>query len=248
MERTTFTRSLTKDQTPDAKDTMAANHGTRSNLTMFCPPILLLWLLLLLSPCRIVAVTDIVAITPDRSTVYPNGLHNGLWLSAKRLNLTLEVRDVGNFDPLRSAEVLRAAIESSDQPKVYCIWPVDFPSRQLMQELYETHGVPIIQMNQLPGADSQWEWDHLLGYAGPDDALRARNAGVMLVDAIPPEKVESPNVVALGYPESYGGYHLSIDAFAQSLQGSHFNLIERLPLGKLRKFRLSSYPALVKQT
>lgn len=174
------------------------------------------------------AVADIVAIAPDRSTAYPNGLHNGLWLSAKRLNLTLEVRDVGNFDPALSAKVLQEAIDSPEQPKVYCIWPVDFPSRYLLKKLWETHGVPIIQMNQLPGKDSQWEWDHLLGYAGPDDALRARNAGLMLLEAFPePTKTQ---VVALGYPETYGGYHLSIAAFADSLDGSNVKLIERLPL------------------
>lgn len=221
--------------------------------------LLLLLLLQFVATKRAVAVAaaatpppDIVAIAPDRSTAYPNGLHNGLWLSAKRFNVTLEVRTVGNFDPLQSAQVLQNAIDTptEQQPAIYCIWPIDMPSRQLLQQLYDKHKVPIIQMNQLPSASTgQWEWDHLYAYAGPNDALRARNAGLMFLQALvdtndvqeeeeekdtsfslqtPP--TQPTNVVALGYPETYGGYHLSMDAFSASLQGTSVQIAQRLPL------------------
>ena len=151
-------------------------------------------------------------------------------MTARKLNLTLDVIDVGNFDPETSYQVLNDLIEAPKeaQPKVYCIWPIDFPSRELLQRLHEAHGVPIIQLNQLPDADTgKWEWDHLLGYAGPDDALRASNAGKMIGEAL--LEKEKANVFALGYPTTYGGYHLSIHAFEKSLSNfTNLNLAEKV--------------------
>lgn len=100
-------------------------------------PSLVIVLALLLTSAFVDAAPNIVAIVPNRSTAYPNGLHNGLWLSAQRLNVTLEVRSVGNFDPELSAKVLREAINTpvDQQPKVYCVWPIDYSSRLLLKEL-----------------------------------------------------------------------------------------------------------------
>lgn len=168
---------------------------------------------------------DIVFIVPDRSTPYPNGLHNGILTSAYGLEggTTVEVREYGNYDQAKSFAVLNGAIAAppDEQPRVYCIWPMDVESKRLAGELHRTTGVPIIQINQLPGADSQWEWDHLLGYAGPSDATRAANAGIMMAQALAERGVEEPGVVALGYPESYGGYGLSIEAFRGAVAGSN---------------------------
>ncbi|CAJ1961061.1 unnamed protein product [Cylindrotheca closterium] len=174
---------------------------------------------------------DIVAIIPDRSTAYPNGLHNGLLSSVRRYNVSLEIREIGDFNSEKSLLVLQEAIDSEVQPRIYCIWPVDIPSRQLMKELHDAHGVPIIQLNQLPSEESAWEWDHLLGYAGPSDALRASNAGLMMIDSLIEERgLSNPKVVALGYPGSYGGYHLSIAAFRQSIEDSSIEITHDLPL------------------
>ena len=120
---------------------------------------------------------DIVFIVPDRSTPYPNGLHNGILTSAyNRADISVEVVEYGNYVQSRSFEALNAAIDTptDQQPKVYCIWPMDVESKHLVGKLYETHNVPIVQINQLP---DDWELDHLLGYAGPKDAERAGNAG-----------------------------------------------------------------------
>ena len=89
---------------------------------------------------------------------------------------SVEVIDYGNYDQAKSFAVLNAAIDTptEQQPKVYCIWPMDVESKRLAGELFETHRVPIVQINQLP---DDWELDHLVGYAGPKDAERAGNAG-----------------------------------------------------------------------
>ncbi len=120
---------------------------------------------------------DIVFIVPDRSTPYPNGLHNGILTSAySHAEISVEVVEYGNYDQSRSLAALNAAIDTptDQQPKVYCIWPMDVESKRLAGKLFETHNVPIVQINQLP---DDWELEHLLGYAGPKDAERAGNAG-----------------------------------------------------------------------
>ena len=57
--------------------------------------------------------------------------------------------------------------------------------------------------------DTEWELAHLLGYAGQSDAERASNAGQMMVEAMAERKIEQPFVVALGYPRTYAGFHVS---------------------------------------
>ena len=187
------------------------------------------------------AKPDIVFIVPDRSTPYPNGLHNGILTSAYGTNYTVEVVEYGNYDQAKSFAALNDAIDtpSDEQPQIYCIWPMDIESKELVGKLYETHNVPIIQINQLP---DDWELDHLLGYAGPRDAERAGNAGIMIVDAMKERGIKG-KVVALGYPASYGGYPLSINAFRESLDSS-IEIVKEAPLAR-PDLRQSAYLEIV---
>jgi len=71
-------------------------------------------------------------------------------------------------------------------------------------------------------------------YAGPDDALRARNAGLMMVEAARAKEASGGkgfNVVAVTYPQSYGGYGLSINAFKEAIAGSGLNIIGEVDEG-----------------
>jgi ribose transport system substrate-binding protein len=92
-------------------------------------------------------------------------------------------------------------------------------------------GVPVLKINQLPNDQDK---KYIFGYAGPDDRLRARNAGVMMVQAAKEKKAAGGtgfNVVALTYPQSYGGYGLSMDAFNAAIEGSDLNLIGEVDEG-----------------
>ena len=94
---------------------------------------------------------DILAILPDRTTAYSNGVHNGLLLASKNYNRTLHVIEVGNFNTDMFHVALNVCIQNTIQPQIYVIWPIDIHgSKILMKELHDTHNVPIIQMNQLP--------------------------------------------------------------------------------------------------
>ena len=189
---------------------------------------------------------DIVFIVPDRATSYPNGLHNGILTSAyDNLQYTVDVVDYGNYDPSKSATVLNDAIDTPSelQPKVYCIWPMDAESKRLVGVLYDTHNVPIVQINQFP---DDWELEHLLGYAGPKDAERAANAGTMMVTAFDERGVSKSNqkVVSLGYPASYGGYSLSIKAFNDVVSDSPIQVVKEVPLER-PDLRQSAYNEIV---
>jgi len=154
----------------------------------------------------------------------------------------VEVVEYGNYDQSRSFAALNAAIDTptEQQPKVYCIWPMDVESKRLAGKLFEIHRVPIVQINQLP---DDWELEHLLGYAGPKDAERAGNAGIMMVDAMKERGVANAKVIALGYPASYGGYPLSIEAFRSSIDSS-INIVKETPLAR-PDLRQSAYMEIV---
>ena len=81
---------------------------------------------------------DIVFIVPDRSTSYPNGLHNGIVTSSYDQPYSVDVREYGNYVQERSLALLREAIDApaEAQPRVYCIWPMDVESKELVQELH----------------------------------------------------------------------------------------------------------------
>mmetsp|Transcript_11610 Transcript_11610/g.32144 ORF Transcript_11610/g.32144 Transcript_11610/m.32144 type:complete len:812 (+) Transcript_11610:243-2678(+) len=223
-------------------------------------PLLLLLLLRAAAVLPVATTTtstaDVVAIVVDRTTLYPNGLHNGLLLGAEEFGLTLEIRTVGDFDSPTSLRVLQEAIDTPgpNQPRLYLIWPINLESKYLVQTLHQTHPtVPIIQLNQLP--NEAWEFDSIVAYAGPDDALRARNAAQLLRQGLQQvfgdenndNNEKEFNVVGLGYPDSYAGYHLSMNAFADSIDQDNqngtstttststtatttLNLLQRLPL------------------
>ena len=195
---------------------------------------------------------DVIAIIPDRTTPYANGVHNGLILAAKKLNITLEIMNVGNFNLTLAQDVMNYCIynkTTDEQPSIYLIWPIDIDYKSFMKLLYQRHKVPIIQMNQYYGIELD-DRDHddededgdghdlddvddgyLLGYAGQSDTERATNAGTMMVQALIDERqIENPTIVALGYPLTYGGFYTSVDAFRKSISNSSITLVEALPI------------------
>ena len=110
---------------------------------------------------------DVVAIIPDRTTSYANGVHNGLLLSATKLNLTLEIYDFGNFVHDIAHATIEACIAkpTEEQPKAYIIWPIDISCSPFIERLHETHSVPIIEMNQhLTFNENVYGHEHVHGH------------------------------------------------------------------------------------
>jgi ribose transport system substrate-binding protein len=123
------------------------------------------------------------------------------------------------FNQAEQDQQVQQVLAAGIRPDVFIWWPSDaVAGLGSLRALHKT-GVPVLKINQLPNdADEKY----IFGFAGPDDRLRARNAGLMLVEAA---AGNGGNVVAVTYPQSYGGYGLSIKAFNDAIAGSGLTLI-----------------------
>ncbi len=67
--------------------------------------------------------------------------------------------------------------------------------------------------------------------------------GIMMVDAMKERGVANAKVIALGYPATYGGYPLSIEAFRNSIDSS-IDIVKETPLAR-PDLRQSAYMEIV---
>ena len=129
------------------------------------------------------------------------------------------------FNQAEQDQQVQQVLAAGQLPDVFIWWPSDATAGLgSLRALHKT-GVPVLKINQLPNDQDK---QYIFGYAGPDDRLRARNAGYMMREAAAAKKAaggESFNVIALSYPHSYGGYGLSINAFNEAIAGSDLTII-----------------------
>jgi DNA-binding LacI/PurR family transcriptional regulator len=173
---------------------------------------------------------QILAVLPNRTSAYLHQVHNGLELTASRLNLTLQIRNVQGVGSLE--EVLSELIENpaQQQPEIYLMWPLAVDSsssrssvQDLLQLLWETQGIPILQLHQLPRHD--WEWNHLIGFVGPNEESKAQYAAAIMTRALTSRHLRQANLVALGYPKSSqsNSYTVSMQVFQVAMSASSSN-------------------------
>ncbi len=129
------------------------------------------------------------------------------------------------FNQAEQDQQVQQILAAGQLPDVFIWWPSDATAGLgSLRALHKT-GVPVLKINQLPNEQDK---QYIFGYAGPDDRLRARNAGYMMREAAAAKKAAggtSFNVIALSYPHSYGGYDLSINAFKEAIAGSDLKII-----------------------
>jgi ribose transport system substrate-binding protein len=163
----------------------------------------------------------IIAFTGDRSERYQAGLGVGLEEEAANAGYDIRVLEHG-FEQSTMDELVQQELATGAEPDLWVWYPAEGDAALASLRDVAATGVPMIQINQLPSEAAE---EFIQAYAGPDDALRARNAGEILVDALEQTGADSGNVVAVSYPSSYGGYGLSIDAFNEAIEGSGLELI-----------------------
>jgi ribose transport system substrate-binding protein len=151
--------------------------------------------------------------------------------------LTNEAKNAGyditilenEFNQAQQDEQVQQQLAIGAEPDIWIWWPAEGAAGLgSLRDLHAT-GIPVLQINQLPSEDAE---PFVVAYAGPDDALRARNAGEMMVEAreawVAAGKElssEGGNAIGVTYPIAYGGYPLSIEAFHSGLEGSGINFI-----------------------
>ena len=129
------------------------------------------------------------------------------------------------FNQAEQDQQVQQVLAAGILPDVFIWWPSDAVAGLGSLRSLARTGVPVLKLNQLPNEQDQ---EYIFGYAGPDDRLRARNAGYMMREAAAAKKAaggEGFNVLVLSYPHSYGGYGLSINAFKEAIAGSDLNII-----------------------
>ncbi len=154
----------------------------------------------------------------------------GIKATAKLKGYEIEVYE-NQFNQAEQDQQVQQVLAAGKRPDVFIWWPSDaVAGLGSLRALHRT-GVPVLKINQLPNEQDK---KYIFGYAGPDDALRARNAGLMMVEAAKVKEASGGkgfNVVAVTYPQSYGGYGLSINAFKEAIAGSGLNIIGEVDEG-----------------
>ena len=129
------------------------------------------------------------------------------------------------FNQAEQDQQVQQVLAAGQLPDVFIWWPSDAVAGLGSLRALARTGVPVLKINQLPNEQDK---QYIFGYAGPDDRLRARNAGYMMREAAARKLAdggEGFNIVVLSYPHSYGGYGLSINAFKDAIAGSPLTII-----------------------
>lgn len=173
------------------------------------------------------AKSSIISFNGPAGEAYIGKFIKGIKATAALKGYDIEVYE-NQFNQAEQDQQVQQVISSGKRPDVFIWWPSDaVAGLGSLRALYRT-GVPVLKINQLPNENDK---KYIFGYAGPDDALRAKNAGKMLAEAYKKKVVKGRNVVALTYPQSYGGYTLSINAFKKAIKGSGLRLIGEIDEG-----------------
>ena len=91
------------------------------------------------------------------------------------------------FNQAEQDQQVQQVLAAGQLPDVFIWWPSDATAGLgSLRALHKT-GVPVLKINQLPNEQDE---KYIFGYAGPDDRLRARNAGYMMRNAAAVEKSE----------------------------------------------------------
>jgi len=170
------------------------------------------------------AKASIVSFNGPAGEAYIGRFIKGIKETAELKGFDIKVFE-NQFNQAEQDQQVQQVLAAGQLPDVFIWWPSDATAGLgSLRALHKT-GVPVLKINQLPNEQDK---QYIFGYAGPDDRLRARNAGYMMREAAAAKKAAggtSFNVIALSYPHSYGGYGLSINAFKEAIAGSDLKII-----------------------
>lgn len=173
----------------------------------------------------------IISFNGPAGEAYIGKFITGIKETARLNGFDIEVYE-NQFNQAEQDQQVQQVLASGRKPDVFIWWPSDAVAGLGSLRSLARTDVPVLKINQLPNEQDK---QYIFGYAGPDDRLRAANAGYMMVQAAKQLKKDGKsgpfNVVALTYPRSYGGYDLSINAFKDAIDGSDLVLIDEVDEG-----------------
>jgi ribose transport system substrate-binding protein len=167
---------------------------------------------------------SIVSFNGPAGEAYIGKFIKGIKATAELKGFDIKVFE-NQFNQAEQDQQVQQVLAAGVLPDVFIWWPSDAVAGLGSLRALAKTGVPVLKINQLPNEQDR---QYIFGYAGPDDRLRARNAGYMMREAAAAKKAaggEGFNVLVLSYPHSYGGYGLSINAFKEAIAGSDLTII-----------------------
>jgi ribose transport system substrate-binding protein len=167
---------------------------------------------------------SIVSFNGPAGEAYIGRFIKGIKNTAEMKGYEIKVYE-NQFNQAEQDQQVQQVLSTGQLPDVFIWWPSDAVAGLGSLRALAKTGIPVLKINQLPNDQDK---QYIFGYAGPDDRLRARNAGYMMREAAAAKKAAGGtgfNVLALSYPPSYGGYGLSINAFKEAIAGSDLKII-----------------------
>ena len=167
---------------------------------------------------------SIISFNGPAGEAYIGKFIKGIKATAELKGFDIKVFE-NQFNQAEQDQQVQQVLAAGQLPDVFIWWPSDAVAGLGSLRALAKTGVPVLKINQLPNEQDK---QYIFGYAGPDDRLRARNAGYMMREAAAAKKAaggEGFNVLVLSYPHSYGGYGLSINAFKEAIAGSDLTII-----------------------
>lgn len=167
---------------------------------------------------------SIISFNGPAGEAYIGKFIKGIKATAELKGFDIKVFE-NQFNQAEQDQQVQQVLAAGQLPDVFIWWPSDAVAGLGSLRALAKTGVPVLKINQLPNEQDK---QYIFGYAGPDDRLRARNAGYMMREAAAAKKAaggEGFNVLVLSYPHSYGGYGLSINAFNEAIAGSDLTII-----------------------
>jgi len=126
----------------------------------------------------------IISFNGPAGEAYIGKFIKGIKATAAQNGYDIEVYE-NQFNQAEQDQQVQQVLAAGKKPDVFLWWPSDATAGLgSLRALYKT-GVPVLKINQLPNDQDK---KYIFGYAGPDDRLRAANAGKMIVEAAKAKK------------------------------------------------------------
>ena len=127
-----------------------------------------------------VKAVEIVSFNAASSEAYVGAFVTGIKATAAQYGYDITVFE-NNYNQAEQNQQVEQYLATGKLPDVFIWWPPDaVAGLGSLRKLAKT-GVPVLKINQLPNEQDK---EYIFGYAGPDDRLRAYNAGEMRVYAM----------------------------------------------------------------
>ena len=171
-----------------------------------------------------VLAASIVSFNGPAGEAYVGRFIKGIKETAALKGFDIKVYE-NQYNQAEQDQQVQQVLATGQLPDVFIWWPSDAVAGLGSLRALAKTGIPVLKINQLPNEQDK---QYIFGYAGPDDRLRARNAGYMMREAAAAKKaagVTGFNVLASSYPHSFCGHCLSFNSFTYTSAGSDLKLI-----------------------